>query len=74
MRSTPRWLSARSERGAIATIVVVLFAGGVLLGCAALTVDLGRMKSERQQLQNGADAVALSVAPDCVELLELPLR
>jgi hypothetical protein len=65
MRPNPRWLSVRRERGAIATIVVVLFAGGVLLGCAALTVDLGRMKSERQQLQNGADAVALSVAIDC---------
>ena len=68
MRHTPRWLSARRERGAIATIVVILFGMGVLLGCAALTVDLGNMKSERQQLQNGADAVALSVAIDCAKL------
>jgi Flp pilus assembly protein TadG len=70
MRHTPSFLSLRrrGERGAIATIVVVLFGTGVLLGCAALTIDLGQMKSERQQLQNGADAVALSVANDCAKL------
>ena len=37
----------------------MLFAGGVLLGCAALTVDVGQLYSERRQLQNGADAAAL---------------
>jgi hypothetical protein len=39
----------------------------VLIGTAALTVDVGRINSERRQLQNGADAVALSVAKDCVK-------
>ena len=68
MRHSSRWLGRRRERGAVALIVVVLFGSGVLLGCAALTVDLGHMKSERQQLQNGADAVALSVAIDCAKL------
>jgi len=61
-----RRLNARQERGAIAVVVVVLFASMVLFGAAALSVDLASMKNERQQLQNAADAVALSVAQDCM--------
>ncbi len=38
---------------------------GVLLGCAALTVDVGQLYSERRQLQNGADAAALALAKVC---------
>lgn len=55
----------RRDRGAVALIVTVLFAGGVLMGCAALTVDVGQLYSERRQLQNGADAAALSLAKIC---------
>jgi len=55
----------RGERGAIATIVAMLFGLGVLLGAGALTVDVGNINAERRQLQNGADAAALSAARDC---------
>lgn len=37
----------------------------VLLGCAALAVDVGMLYATRAQLQNGADAGALAVAQDC---------
>jgi hypothetical protein len=55
----------RRDRGAAALIVTLLFSSGVLLGCAALTVDVGQLYSERRQLQNGADAAALSLAKVC---------
>lgn len=55
----------RSDRGATATMVVILMASGVLLGAAALSVDVGSMMWERRQLQNGADAVALAMAQVC---------
>lgn len=37
----------------------------VLLGMAALAVDVGAMYVEKAQLQNGADAAALAIAQDC---------
>ena len=48
-------------------LVLVLVAGllVVLLGMAALAVDLGSLYSERRQLRNGADAAALAIAEDC---------
>jgi Flp pilus assembly protein TadG len=55
--------SAR-EDGVIAVIVAIVFGLGVVLGMAALTVDVGTIYSERRQLQNGADAAALAVAQD----------
>ncbi len=57
----------RDDRGAIATLVVVLLAGGVLLGMGALVVDVGQIYGERAQLQNGADAAALAVAQGCAK-------
>jgi hypothetical protein len=39
----------------------------VLVGMAALAVDVGHLFEERRQLQNGADAGALAVAEDCSE-------
>ena len=54
-----------SEQGAIALIVAMLFGTFVLLGAAALTIDVGNINLDRRQLQNGADAVALAVAKDC---------
>jgi Flp pilus assembly protein TadG len=53
------------DRGAVAALVVILLAGGVLLGAGALVIDVGQLYSERAQLQNGADAAALAVAQGC---------
>ena len=54
------------DRGAVAIIVAMLFGFGVMIGAAALTIDVGRINLDRRQLQNGADAAALSAAADCV--------
>lgn len=51
------------ERGAVAVLVALLLV--VLLGFAALAVDVGRLYSEKAQVQNGADAAALGVAQKC---------
>ena len=62
------WLArrlGRHDRGAVAVTVAILLAGGALLGFAALSVDVGLIYSERQQLQSGADASALAVANAC---------
>lgn len=53
------------DRGASATLVAVLLAGGVLLGMAALVVDVGKLYAEREELMSGADAAAMAVALDC---------
>ncbi len=55
----------QDDRGAAATLVAVLAAGGVMLGMAALSVDVGQLYAERRQVQNGADAAALAVAVTC---------
>lgn len=55
----------RAERGAVATIVAVLLAGGVLMGMAALSIDVGQITFERRQLQNGADSGSLAFADIC---------
>jgi Flp pilus assembly protein TadG len=54
---------AEGERGGIAVIVVILMV--VLLGFAAITIDVARLYSERAQLQNGSDAAALMIARAC---------
>jgi hypothetical protein len=53
------------DRGAVATVVAVLLAGGVLLGFLALVVDIGQIAVERAELQSGADAAVLAVARAC---------
>lgn len=55
----------RGDRGAVAIIVAMLFGFGVMIGAAALTIDVGRINLDRRQLQNGADAAAVSAARDC---------
>jgi hypothetical protein len=55
----------RGDRGAAATIVSVLLAGGVLLGMTALVVDVGQLYAEREELMSGADSAAFAVAVDC---------
>jgi hypothetical protein len=53
----------RGESGAVLIFVAISLV--VLLGSVAMSVDFGRMYSERRELQNGADAAALAVAQDC---------
>lgn len=53
----------QEEDGAVAVLVAVLLV--VLLGFAAIVIDFGRMYGEKAQLQNGADAAALSLAQEC---------
>lgn len=53
------------ERGAASVIVAIVLV--VLMGCAALAVDVGAMYAEKAQLQNGADAAALAIAGDCAK-------
>ncbi|MFU8850951.1 pilus assembly protein TadG-related protein [Micromonospora sp. SL1-18] len=53
------------DRGGVATVFGVLFAGGVLLGMLALVVDVGQLYVEREELQSGADAAAIAVARSC---------
>jgi len=53
----------RNEGGAV--LVFVAIGMVMLIGFVAITVDFGRIYSERRELQNGADAAALAVAQDC---------
>ncbi|MEU8225639.1 pilus assembly protein TadG-related protein [Kribbella sp. NPDC048915] len=55
------------DRGAVGVLVGLLMATGVLLGMAALTVDVGLLYQERAELQNGADAGSIAVAKTCVQ-------
>lgn len=54
-----------ADRGAAATIVALLLAGGVLLGMSALVVDVGQLYAEREELLSVADATAMNTALDC---------
>jgi Flp pilus assembly protein TadG len=54
---------ARDERGAVGVMVALMLVP--LLGFAAIAIDLSALRSEQQQLRNGADAAALAVATDC---------
>jgi hypothetical protein len=56
-----------NDRGAVAALVSLLLASGVLLGMGAIVVDLGQLYAERQELQSGADASALSLAATCAQ-------
>ncbi|MCU1518657.1 MAG: hypothetical protein JWQ75_3378 [Pseudarthrobacter sp.] len=53
----------RGDDGAVAVITALLMV--LLLGMAALVIDVGAIYAERFQLQNGADAAALAIAQDC---------
>jgi len=61
---TGRLATAR-DRGAVATVVAVLLAGGVLMGFAALAIDVGLLYAEREELVSGADAAALAIGREC---------
>lgn len=51
------------QRGSVATIVAILSV--VVIGMAAVSVDVASLWSDRQQLQTGADAGALAIAQAC---------
>ena len=57
----------RGENGAVASLVAIMLGTGVLLGLGALVIDTGSLLYERRQLQNGADAAALSIVKTCVD-------
>ncbi|MFJ4228659.1 pilus assembly protein TadG-related protein [Paenarthrobacter nicotinovorans] len=64
----PTGVEARTtsdEQGASTVIVAVLMV--VLLGFAALAVDVGAVYAEKAQLQNGADSGALAIATGCAK-------
>lgn len=56
----------RYDSGAVAVIVALLSV--VLFGMAALVIDVGRLYEERRELQNGADAAALAIGWECVQV------
>ncbi|MDF9279237.1 Tad domain-containing protein [Arthrobacter sp. EH-1B-1] len=58
------------DHGAVAVIVAILLV--VLLGFAAIVVDVGMLYAEKAQLRNGADAAALSIAQTCAEDISDP--
>lgn len=51
------------EEGAAMVVVALLLV--VLLGMAALAIDVGAAYAEKAQLQSGADATAVAIATDC---------
>ncbi len=55
-----------SDTGATAIIVAIVLPM-VLIGMAAMTVDVGRLYAERRELQNGADAASLALAQICAK-------
>ncbi|WP_458115441.1 Tad domain-containing protein [Arthrobacter sp. D2-10] len=58
------------ENGAVAVLVALLLV--VLLGFAAIAVDVGMLYAEKAQLRNGADATAIGVAQACAETPPTP--
>ncbi|MET7276858.1 pilus assembly protein TadG-related protein [Kribbella sp. NPDC005582] len=64
-RPTLRLLGS-DDRGAFGVLVASLLGTGVLLGMAALVIDVGMLYQERAELQNGADAGSIAVAKSCV--------
>jgi len=55
----------RDESGAMAVVVAIVMT--VVLGMAALVIDVGAAESRRAQLQDAADAAATALAQACFE-------
>ncbi len=53
----------KTERGAVSILVALLMV--MLVGFAAIAVDVSSAYAKKQRLQNGVDAAALAVAQDC---------
>lgn len=60
-----RLTASGDERGATAVLVSILLV--ILLGFVGLAVDIGRLYTEKAQLQSAADAAALSLAKSCMD-------
>lgn len=58
-----RHLRSGGDEGAVAVIVAIMMV--VILGMAALVIDVGGIEGRRSSLQNAADAAALAVAQSC---------
>lgn len=56
-------LDWRDDRGATAVIVALTMS--IVLGMAALVIDVGASQARRAQLQEAADAAALAIAQEC---------
>ncbi|MFC7401051.1 pilus assembly protein TadG-related protein [Citricoccus sp. GCM10030269] len=56
-------IDLREESGQVSVLTALLLV--VLLGMAALVVDVGLLYYERAQLKNGADSAALAIAQNC---------
>jgi hypothetical protein len=64
MRSINRRLAQmRDDTGATTVIVAIMMT--VILGCAALVIDIGAGEARKAQLQDGADAAAIGLAQRC---------
>jgi Flp pilus assembly protein TadG len=68
MKSSKKSL-IRDESGAVAVLISFLMI--LLLGCAALAVDLGHLYSVRQELRNAAEAGALAGSRALVPFINL---
>ncbi len=55
----------RDETGAMTVIVAIMMT--VVLGMAALVIDIGAAEARRAQLQDAADAAAVGIAQRCFE-------
>jgi hypothetical protein len=56
----------RRDEGAVVAIVAVLMGSAVMFALSAVVVDIGQIYVEREQLQSGAEAAAMSVARRCL--------
>jgi len=74
-RNASERIRSRRERGAIVSIVAVLFGGAVLMGSGAVVVDVGQLYAEREELQSGADAAAAALVNSCAaDVNSIPCR
>jgi Flp pilus assembly protein TadG len=64
MRGVLRRLGSRDE-GAIAVVVAIMMV--VIMGMAALVIDIGGIEGRKSSLQNAADAAALAIAQGCMD-------
>ena len=62
-----QWITARGGRESGQMLVLFVLALGVLMGFAALSIDVGLILYERRSAQNAADAAALAGARDLPE-------
>lgn len=58
-------LRAESERGAISTLVLILFTSGLVVVLLSLVVDSGALQVQRRESQNTADSLAQAFAVLC---------